>query len=306
VITQLSAEVLANDAVGGYRRLRLAAPPVAATAAAGQFIACAVGDDDGTGALLLRRAFSLHRADPGTGSVEIVVAAHAPGTTWIAQRRPGCRLDIVGPAGRPFTEPDRDGGAAVLVGGGYGAAPLGWLAQRLRSRSIRAEIITGAARQSRLFGHDDPPGDPGLGSVTVLTEDGSAGRRGRVTDVLAEVVDASGADVVYACGPMPMLRAVHEVADRLGVASQLAVEESMACGIGVCMTCVLPVVGDDGLTRMSRSCVEGPVFAGDRLRWDAIVTEAGRTTSRVPDDCVGAPVPAGHWAPPPAAAGGPR
>ena len=79
-----------------------------------------------------------------------------------------------------------------------------------------------------------------------------------------------------------MLRAVTEVATTYGVLTQVAVEESMACGIGICMTCVLPVVGDDGRTRMVRSCVEGPVFRGDRVRWDALGT--------VPPDAVGAPL----------------
>ena len=85
---------------------------------------------------------------------------------------------------------------------------------------------------------------------------------------------------------MAMLRAVTEVAAARGVAAQCAVEESMACGIGVCMTCVLPVVGDDGVTRMVRSCVEGPVFPGDRVRWDDVGT--------VPADAVGAPGAGGH------------
>jgi dihydroorotate dehydrogenase electron transfer subunit len=80
---------------------------------------------------------------------------------------------------------------------------------------------------------------------------------------------------------MAMLRAVSDLATQRGIPCQVAVEESMACGIGVCMTCVLPVVGDDGLTRMVRSCVEGPVFRGDRVRWDAVGT--------VPADAVGAP-----------------
>ena len=82
---------------------------------------------------------------------------------------------------------------------------------------------------------------------------------------------------------MAMLRAVSAVAAAHGVPAQCAVEESMACGIGVCMTCVLPVVGDDGVTRMVRSCVEGPVFRGDRVRWDDVGT--------VPPDTYGAPVP---------------
>jgi dihydroorotate dehydrogenase electron transfer subunit len=101
--------------------------------------------------------------------------------------------------------------------------------------------------------------------------------------VLPEVIDRVHADVVYACGPMPMLEAVQRIAGAAyggaGIPTQLSVEESMACGIGVCVTCVLPVVGSDDKTRMVRSCVDGPVFAGDRIRWDALGT--------VPDDAIG-------------------
>jgi dihydroorotate dehydrogenase electron transfer subunit len=113
----------------------------------------------------------------------------------------------------------------------------------------------------------------------VTTDDGSMGRRGWVSDVLPDVLDKTGSDVVYACGPMGMLQSVAALAAERDIPSQVAVEESMACGIGVCMTCVLPVVGDDGLTRMVRSCVEGPVFLGDRVRWDDVGT--------VPEDVVG-------------------
>ena len=95
-------------------------------------------------------------------------------------------------------------------------------------------------------------------------------------------MERAGTEVVYACGPMAMLQAVTEVASSLGVPTQCAVEESMACGIGVCMTCVLPVRGEDGVTRMLRSCVDGPVFRGEQVRWDDVGT--------VPDDTYGAPV----------------
>ena len=91
--------------------------------------------------------------------------------------------------------------------------------------------------------------------------------------------------VVYACGPMAMLAAVADIAAEFGAHAQCAVEESMACGIGVCMTCVLPVVGGDGVTKMVRSCVEGPVFFGDRVRWADVGT--------VPPDTWGAPKPDG-------------
>jgi dihydroorotate dehydrogenase electron transfer subunit len=116
----------------------------------------------------------------------------------------------------------------------------------------------------------------------VTTDDGSAGVKGIVTDVLPEALGRAEAQIVYACGPMGMLRAVSDMARHFRIRVQVAVEESMACGIGVCMTCVLPVVGADGLTRFSRSCTEGPVFGGDRVRfadvgslpWDVVGADA--------------------------------
>jgi dihydroorotate dehydrogenase electron transfer subunit len=278
---QVRAEVLENRPAGGYRHLVLRAPEVARDARPGHFVACAVGGAES--ALLLRRAFSLHRADAGTGTVEVVVAGHGPGTRVIAGLRPGETLDVVGPLGQPFELPDEPV-ATVLVGGGYGSAPLSWLAESLRENGSRVDVVIGAADAGRLFGEEGARGV--ADSVTVTTVDGSAGTAGLVTDVMPALMAEHGTAVVYACGPMGMLRAVHEVAERAGATSQLAVEESMACGIGVCMTCVLPVRWPDGSTRMTRACVEGPVFAGDRLRWEAISSGG----SAVPDDALGAPV----------------
>jgi dihydroorotate dehydrogenase electron transfer subunit len=172
----------------------------------------------------------------------------------------------------------------VLVGGGYGSAPLFMLAERLRSRSCPVHMVLGAGRQERLFGALEAK--RAAQSVTVTTEDGSMGVRGRVSDVLPDLLERTGAAVVYSCGPMGMLRAVTGVALVHGAWSQTAVEEAMACGIGVCMTCVLPVVGDDGVTRMVRSCVEGPVFRGDQVRWDDVGT--------VPAGAFGAPLRSGR------------
>lgn len=170
----------------------------------------------------------------------------------------------------------------VLVGGGYGSAPLFWLAERLRERGCPVQMVLGAASESRLFGVVDARRS--ADGVTVCTDDGSAGQRGWVSDVLPEVISRTGAKAVYACGPMGMLESVTTIATAHGAVAQVAVEEAMACGIGVCMTCVMPVRGADGDTRMVRSCVEGPVFRGDRVRWDAF--SGGVCT--VPEDAVGA------------------
>jgi dihydroorotate dehydrogenase electron transfer subunit len=106
-------------------------------------------------------------------------------------------------------------------------------------------------------------------SLTVTTDDGSAGRRGLVTDPLPDLLARTGAGQVYACGPMPMLAAVSRVAAAAGVPCQVAVEEQMACGTGICFSCVVPVAveGPTGPTRMARSCLEGPVFEGPAIAW---------------------------------------
>lgn len=289
---QCRARVVDNEPVGAYHRITLAAPQVAQATEPGQFVAVAVGDEPT--ATLLRRCFSVHWAGrhPQWGDVvQIVVAAHGPGSAWVTRRRVDDVVDIVGPLGHGFAMP-APGAACVLVGGGYGSAPLTWFAERLAERGSQVDLVLGAATAARLFGADE--GANVAARVHVTTDDGSSGTQGFVTTVLPGLLASSPPPDVYACGPMAMLRAVAALAADHGAHAWLAVEESMACGIGVCMTCVLPVRGQDGATRMVRSCVEGPTFAGTDIRWDAVLTGPGGKGSSVPADCLGAPVPGGH------------
>jgi dihydroorotate dehydrogenase electron transfer subunit len=267
---QVDAEVVARRPVGAYTELVLDAGPVADRAAPGQFVAFAVGGPGS--AMLLRRSIAL--AGAGDGRVTVVVAPHGPGSTWLAGLRVGERVDVVGPLGRPFPLPAA-GTPALLVGGGYGAAALVGLAERLRAAGSPVVSVCGAASADRLCSTDELAAH---GEVLVTTDDGSAGRQGWVTDAAGPALERAG--VVYACGPMGMLRAVAGQATAAGVPSWVAVEESMACGIGVCMTCVLPVIGADGASRFARSCAEGPVFGGDRVRFADV--------GRLPADLVGA------------------
>jgi dihydroorotate dehydrogenase electron transfer subunit len=287
-VTQEVAEVIATRRVGAYQHLTLVAAGMAELARPGQFVALAVGDE--CSATLLRRSFSIHKVSPSGpygGTVEIVVSAVGAGTRWIVGRAPHDTIDVVGPLGKAFPLPT-EAVSCVLVGGGYGSAPLFWLADELRARGCHVELVLGAASEDRLFGVAEArrSGD----GVTVTTDDGSAGQQGWVSDVLPSIIERTDAAVVYGCGPMGMLRSITDIARDHGAVAQVAVEESMACGIGVCMTCVMPVVGSDGRTRMVRSCVEGPVFRGDRVRWDAF----RGSHARVPDDAVGAPRAGGH------------
>jgi dihydroorotate dehydrogenase electron transfer subunit len=269
---QERCQVLERRRVEEYHALTLVAPEIAEGARPGQFVHLQVPGDR---SLPLRRPFSIWRAERA-GTVEVVFDVVGAGTRVLAGLRPHDTVDALGPLGRPFGPPEAPA-SCLLVGGGYGAAPLFFLATELRARRCLVHLVLGAATAGRLL---DPVEAERLGhSLTVTTDDGSAGHRGLVTDPLAGLLATTGAGRVYACGPMPMLAAVSRLAAAAGVPCQVAVEEQMACGTGICFSCVVPVGGGSGglkvsspesrsaETRMARSCLEGPVFDGTAIAW---------------------------------------
>ncbi|MBO3745509.1 dihydroorotate dehydrogenase electron transfer subunit [Streptosporangiaceae bacterium NEAU-GS5] len=274
---QVTGTVLTIRRVDAYHALTVVAPAVADRFRPGHFVTVSTGGP--ATATLTRRAFAVHDVKPDYGgTVEFVFTVRGAGTSWLAARRARDTLDLVGPLGRPFPLP-RDPCRCVLVGSEYGSASLFALADVLQGRGCRIDFVLGAASADRVFGALRARR---IGETTTLTtEDGSLGMRGQVADVLAGVIADTRADVVYACGPRDMLRAVTAVAIELDIPAQVSVEEAMACGTGLCMTCVLPVIGDDGVTRMVRACAEGPVFRGERVRFEDVGT--------IPFDALGAP-----------------
>ena len=261
--TQASVEVLSNKKVGAYNHMVFAVGDMALHARPGNFVAIAVGGPSSS--MILRRAFAIYRAsNRGAygGTIELVVAAHGSGSKWLSERAAHEKVDMVAPLGTAFgipTEPVN----ALLIGGGYGSAPLFGLAEILKSRGCRVDMILGASTAGKIYAPLE--GKRSVNIMTLTTEDGSAGEKGRVTDVMAKIIDRSDVEIVYSCGPIPMLQAVNEVADKFQIIHQCAVEESMACGIGVCMTCVIPMRDDCGVIKMQRSCIEGPVVDGARV-----------------------------------------
>jgi dihydroorotate dehydrogenase electron transfer subunit len=241
---------------GAYKILALQAPDIARTTEPGQFVNVAL---DPAASNLLRRPFSVYRTYREEGLIEIAFDVLGAGTEWIAAR-PACTyLDVAGPLGTPFGAPSSDG-AALMVGGGYGASALFQLGHDLCTAGRRVGLVAGAATAQRVFGIGETHGC--FDEVIVATEDGSAGTRGLVTDAM----DLAGVAAVYACGPMPMLAAVARLCAARGVPCQVATEEFMACGVGVCWTCVVPVHTGDGIA-MQRCCTEGPVFDAGMVEW---------------------------------------
>lgn len=258
-------EVVRRTRSGSYFTVTVSSSEIAERARPGQFIEIAVEQPF----TLLRRPFSIARVTrqgPQAGTVEVVYDAHGPGTQWLTTVDERDTLDVVGPLGTPFPMPNRPV-SCLLVGGGYGVAPLFFLGEELQKSGCRVDMIVGAADQSRI--HDAITAKRMTASVTFTTEDGSMGERGRVTDVMDQVIANSRTDVVYACGPNPMLAAVSTVAARHNLPCQVAVEEFMACGVGVCWTCVLPIRGKDGAIRNKRACIDGPVFSGRAVDWES-------------------------------------
>ncbi len=258
-------EVLAYRKIGAYHSLTFVAPEMADRARPGHFVSIRV---EGSGTLLRRpfSIFSVSRHGPWAGTVEVVFDVVGPGTAWLANRAKHDSVDLVGPLGRAFPLPQQPV-SCLLVGGGYGAAPLLYLAQQLRQRSLRVDMIMGAATQERIFNAIEAKR---LSATTIFTtEDGTLGTQGRVTDVMDKVMDAGRTGVVYACGPMPMLAEVSRLSAERKVPVQVAVEEAMACGVGVCWTCVVPY-RYRGEVHNLRACVDGPVFNGARILWDEV------------------------------------
>jgi dihydroorotate dehydrogenase electron transfer subunit len=262
---QVTGEVLSVKRVGAYHHLTLVAPGIAERYRPGSFVSLGVGDE--LSDRVLRRSFPLYRVRAASaygGTVEVVLEADDPGTTWLVRRAPGTPVHLVGPSGRPFALP-KEPVPCTLVGGGVGSAALFALAERLRERGCAVHVLLGAETEARLFGALEARRT--AKTVLVVTEDGSVGMSGRASDVLPDLLSRTGSDVVYACGSRTLLHAVAAAAEQHGAWSQTAVLEPMPCGTGLCHACVLPVVGEDGVTRMVRACVEGPVFRGDRVRW---------------------------------------
>jgi dihydroorotate dehydrogenase electron transfer subunit len=220
--------------------------------------------------MILRRAFAISRVSTSAtfgGTMELIVAPHGQGSKWLCAQGEGVVVDIVAPLGTAFGIPT-EAVPVLLVGGGYGSAPLFGLAEVLNARGCRVDMLLGASTGTKIYAPME--GKRAVNSMRIYTEDGSMGQPGRITDPIAELIKDLDIAVVYSCGPMPMLSAITTITNSLSVVHQCAVEEAMACGIGVCMTCVLPVANDDGSVSMLRSCIDGPVMDGSKVQWDQV------------------------------------
>ncbi|MBA3006617.1 MAG: dihydroorotate dehydrogenase electron transfer subunit [Proteobacteria bacterium] len=256
---QQKVELIQSEVIAaGTVRLTLNAPDIAAAAVPGQFVMVqtAQGLDP-----LLRRPFSIHQIN-SEGLLQILFKVVGRGTERLAQCRTGEQLSILGPLGNGFNL--GESGNACLVGGGMGIAPLLFLASRFLQQShggVTPRVILGARNREELV--------PLMGDFLALgievlaaTDDGSFGYHGLVTDVL-KTLNLTSQSSVYSCGPKPMMAAVHHLCQKENIPCQVSVETVMACGMGACLGCAVPLKAGG----YAHVCSDGPVFEAGELLW---------------------------------------
>jgi dihydroorotate dehydrogenase electron transfer subunit len=245
---------------GDFFRFVIDAPALGAGAEPGQFVMVKVSEG---GFPLLRRPLGIH--DAGPGGIELFFKVAGQGTELLARKKPGDRLDIIGPLGKGFTVAAAPKGArAFLVGGGRGIAPLYFLARELAAAGAKPVVFYGGrtAADIPLRGKLEKAGF----EVLCSTDDGSFGFAGFVTELVGRELAKEKPAVVYACGPDPMMKALAAVTAKHGVPAEFSLESVMGCGVGACWGCVHRIRSGSG-DGWIKICEEGPVFPGERVVW---------------------------------------
>ncbi len=296
-----------------HYQMRLQSPQLAQFAQPGQFVHILTHPNSESFGFdpLLRRAFSImsvgqNEISGAKETIDILFRVEGRGTKLLAQSQAGDEIDLIGPLGRAFdispygisfnveqslfhVKQSPIQTRAVVVGGGVGVPPLVFLSDVLSKSGVTIEGIIGARTSSEIIGLNEL--NDLCQRVSVTTDNGSRGHHGRVTDILADVLNQANEDksiltLVYACGPLPMLRAVAQMCASLGVKCQVSMEENMPCGIGVCNGCVVRVRQKDqelngqacseiettenwsAYHSYRRVCVEGPACWADEIDWE--------------------------------------
>ncbi len=228
------------------------APEIASAACAGQFVNIRAEG------FYLRRPISLCGIDRDNKTIRLVIEVRGDGTEAISRKSRGDELDLFGPLGKGFEllPPDRK---ALLIGGGIGTPPLLPLAEHYKKN---AECVLGyRTGQAVILAEDFEKHSP---SVHICTDDGSIGIKGNVIPSAEKILMEGRTDIIYACGPLPMLKEIALLSKKYGIRAQISMEERMACGMGACLGCACKT-GTGGNEHYKHVCKDGPVFEADEL-----------------------------------------
>lgn len=253
ICTVISQECIANDIYSMW----IQTDQIAAGAVPGQFVSLYTGDPS----RLLPRPISLCEIDAMGGRLRLVyrVTGKNTGTEILSRMKKGDTLEVLGPLGNGFLLEEAQGKRIFLMGGGIGIPPL---VETARQLSGKAQVTVIAGYRDQLFLQQELAD---CGRLVVATEDGSAGTKGNVMDAIRE--NGLTADVIFACGPAPMLRAIKTYAGEQNIPCWISMEERMACGIGACLACVCKSTEVDGHSHVhnKRICKDGPVFPASEV-----------------------------------------
>lgn len=258
--------------------LRMRAPEIAASIAPGQFVMIRLA---GLTDVLLGRPLAMYNVHDGPRMprefLDVVFVAKGRFTTRAKQLAPGALVEVWGPLGNAF--PSISVNHLLLVAGGIGQTPfLGVTRERLGHRAFgpsdraaptaKKVTLCYGARNEAYFSGLDEFASAGA-ELRLATDDGSKGKKGLVTDLVRDVLgEADRPELIFVCGPEPMMEAVAKIAETENVPCHVSLETPMACGIGICFTCVAKVKdGDSGEWDYRRTCVEGPIFESNRIVW---------------------------------------
>jgi len=254
-LKQTEAEVTANEEImPGACLIRLDCPDIAGQARPGQFVMVRCGEGPG---YQLRRPLSVHRTNGNKLSLLFNVVGK--GTRWLSECKCGEKIDLMGPLGNGY-EIYPDSRKLLLAAGGIGIAPLVFLAEEAIRRGKEVTLLLGAATAQQLY---PPRLLPAGARLVTATEDGSGGKRGMITDILPDFT--GGADQIFACGPLPMYKAMAPMAGLKDKPVQVSLEVRMGCGLGICYGCTVKT--REGLRQV---CKHGPVFNLDEVLWDKL------------------------------------
>jgi len=259
-----TVQIVSNERnTDSYFRLVLHAPEIAPLVQPGQFAHVRIPPLKDA---LLRRPFSIFQVEGGTFS--ILYKTVGQGTDALARMRAGEEVSVIAPLGHGFTVPKRGGETPLLVAGGYGMAAMYLLAQRSPQKGI---VFVGGRKRVDILCEKE---FAALGwDVRVTTEDGSHGEKGLVTQPLVAEIRNQKSEIknykLFACGPTGLLKAVGKIAEDFNVPAELSMDEHMCCGVGVCLTCVIPVKNGDSW-EYQRTCTEGPVFDSREILWETV------------------------------------
>jgi dihydroorotate dehydrogenase electron transfer subunit len=219
----------------------------------GQFVQVKIDGGPGT---FLRRPFSIHDIDSSVNTLKLLVRIAGKGTLALSKLEKGDLIDIIYPLGNSFSIPGANK-KVLLAGGGCGIAPLLFLGKNLKSKGLIPDILLGFKTRDSILEHEEYRS---IGPLFIATEDGSEGIRGVITD--HPVLSGTSYDMIYCCGPEPMMKAFARYSSENRVNCEVSLENLMGCGIGACLCCVVQTVDGHQCT-----CTEGPVFNTRKLKW---------------------------------------